>query len=156
MFSASSNDSNKIFPLKLSRQSVPYILKPIKIHTRPLVAVRTLAHDDRLDIHRNKIYVSLLDSDVSLKQINISYGRSNYIMFNKLFRLKFQTSLDSESYMCRICHGGDSVDDLLMPCRCRGTVALVHLKCLERWLMESSRSYCELCQHHYEVVRQPR
>ncbi|XP_045473032.1 E3 ubiquitin-protein ligase MARCHF3-like isoform X2 [Harmonia axyridis] len=125
----SSNDSTKIFPLKMSRPSLPYILKPTKINTRPIVAVRSLAHDDRLDVHMNKIYVSLLDSDMSL---------------------------DSEPYMCRICHGGESVDDLLTPCRCRGSVALVHLKCLERWLMESSRSYCELCQHHYEIIRQPR
>ncbi|XP_044753433.1 E3 ubiquitin-protein ligase MARCHF3-like isoform X2 [Coccinella septempunctata] len=125
----SSNDSTKIFPLKFSRQSLPYILKPTKIHTRPLVAVRSAAHNDRLDVHLNKIYVSFLDSE---------------------------TSLDSDSFMCRICHGGESVDDLLMPCRCRGSVALVHLQCLERWLMESSRSYCELCQHHYEIVRQPR
>ncbi|KAK9890888.1 hypothetical protein WA026_012230 [Henosepilachna vigintioctopunctata] len=123
-----SVDSARILPLRMRRNSIPYILRPMKVRTRPLVAVRSLAHDDRLNIQLNKIYVSLLDSDISL----------------------------DSAFICRICHGGDSVDDLLKPCRCRGTVALVHLKCLERWLFESSRSYCELCQHHYEIIRQPR
>ncbi|KAL3269483.1 hypothetical protein HHI36_008551 [Cryptolaemus montrouzieri] len=123
-----SVNSAKKLPQKMDKQSLPYILRPTKIHTRPLVAVRSLAHDNRLDIHLNKIYVSLIEST---------------------------TSMESE-YICRICHGGESVDDLLTPCRCRGSVALVHLKCLERWLFESSRSYCELCQHHYEIIREPR
>ncbi|XP_019868935.1 E3 ubiquitin-protein ligase MARCHF3 [Aethina tumida] len=64
-----------------------------------------------------------------------------------------KTSTDT---ICRICHGGESSDDLVKPCKCRGTVALVHLKCLERWLRESSHSNCELCQHHYKIIRQPK
>ena len=40
--------------------------------------------------------------------------------------------------------------------RCRGTVALVHAECLERWLTESGHSRCELCGYKYATKRVPR
>lgn len=40
--------------------------------------------------------------------------------------------------------------------RCRGTVALVHVECLERWLTESGHSRCELCGYKYATKRVPR
>ncbi|XP_074028056.1 uncharacterized protein isoform X2 [Leptinotarsa decemlineata] len=103
------------------------IFEARKIHTLPLLSARSIAHANKLHVHSKDIFVSLLDS----------------------------SSNSMAEYICRICHGGESLDDLLTPCRCRGTVALVHLKCLERWLKESNHSSCELCQHHYKIVREP-
>lgn len=93
----------------------------------PLVSVRSMAHANKLQLENNNIYVTLLDSESRM----------------------------SGDVICRICHGGQSIDDLLTPCRCRGTIALVHLKCLERWLKESNHSSCELCQHHFRIIREP-
>ncbi|KAG5880545.1 hypothetical protein JTB14_026778 [Gonioctena quinquepunctata] len=103
------------------------IFESRKIRNRPLLSARSVAHANNLHIHSNNIYVSLLESN----------------------------SKSSSECICRICHGGESLDDLLTPCRCRGTIALVHLKCLERWLRESNHSTCELCQHHFKIVREP-
>ncbi|KAH0949018.1 hypothetical protein HN011_008960 [Eciton burchellii] len=84
--------------------------------------------------------------------------------------------------ICRICHMGgyvsiadnqsscnlqDQTDQttssnfaylgpLISACKCRGTVALVHAECLERWLTESGRVRCELCGHKYATKRVPR
>ncbi|XP_011639920.1 E3 ubiquitin-protein ligase MARCH2-like [Pogonomyrmex barbatus] len=80
--------------------------------------------------------------------------------------------------ICRICHMGgyaaitdnhpscdsQSQDDqassnfvylgpLISPCKCRGTVGLVHAECLERWLTESGRARCELCGYKYAIRR---
>lgn len=59
--------------------------------------------------------------------------------------------------MCRICHGGEQLSVELGPlvsaCECRGTVGRVHVKCLERWLTESSKSRCELCGTKYATKR---
>ncbi|XP_077276509.1 E3 ubiquitin-protein ligase MARCHF3 isoform X1 [Temnothorax americanus] len=83
--------------------------------------------------------------------------------------------------ICRICHMGgghapiaenhqscdsESQDDqtstpsnfvylgpLISACKCRGTVALVHAECLERWLTESGRVRCELCGYKYAIRR---
>lgn len=107
--------------------SLPYILNPKRIRTRPMVTVRSVAHDDRLDVSLNKIYISIRNDPANC-----------------------------DEYFCRICHGGESIDDLLTPCRCKGTVALVHLSCLERWLLESSRSYCELCMHRFQIIKEPK
>ncbi|XP_012261428.2 E3 ubiquitin-protein ligase MARCHF2-like [Athalia rosae] len=45
---------------------------------------------------------------------------------------------------------------LISACKCRGSVALVHAECLERWLTESGHSRCELCGHKYATKRVPR
>ncbi|XP_018311327.1 E3 ubiquitin-protein ligase MARCH2 isoform X2 [Mycetomoellerius zeteki] len=42
---------------------------------------------------------------------------------------------------------------LISACKCRGTVALVHAECLERWLTESGRARCELCGYKYAIRR---
>ncbi|KAM0725931.1 E3 ubiquitin-protein ligase MARCHF3 [Formica fusca] len=42
---------------------------------------------------------------------------------------------------------------LISACKCRGTVALVHAECLERWLTESGRARCELCGYRYATKR---
>ncbi|XP_076252373.1 E3 ubiquitin-protein ligase MARCHF3-like isoform X1 [Rhynchophorus ferrugineus] len=110
------------------RNSKDELFKKTNIVCHPLVSVRSVAHSNKLKLECNELYVSLLDSESQL----------------------------SSEFICRICHGTDSIDDLLTPCRCRGTVALVHLKCLERWLKESNHSSCELCQHHYRIIREPK
>ncbi|XP_070513670.1 E3 ubiquitin-protein ligase MARCHF3-like [Cardiocondyla obscurior] len=45
------------------------------------------------------------------------------------------------------------VGPLISACKCRGTVALVHAECLERWLTESGRVRCELCGYKYAIRR---
>lgn len=34
-----------------------------------------------------------------------------------------------------------------------GSLAYVHLSCLERWLNQSGRTYCELCQYQFHAVQ---
>lgn len=60
------------------------------------------------------------------------------------------------STVCRICHTNNSSENLISPCYCKGSMAYVHLSCLERWLNQSSRSYCELCMYHYNAVETQR
>ncbi|XP_070385521.1 E3 ubiquitin-protein ligase MARCHF11-like [Dermacentor albipictus] len=47
--------------------------------------------------------------------------------------------------MCRICHEGDREDPLVSPCSCTGTMAFVHVSCLEHWLNQRNVDICELC-----------
>ncbi|XP_026671297.1 E3 ubiquitin-protein ligase MARCH2-like [Ceratina calcarata] len=56
------------------------------------------------------------------------------------------SSLSSYSYL----------GPLISACKCRGTVALVHAQCLERWLTESGHTRCELCGYKYATKRVPR
>ncbi|XP_064192647.1 E3 ubiquitin-protein ligase MARCHF3 [Anguilla rostrata] len=66
------------------------------------------------------------------------------------------SSLCSEDSFCRICHEGDGVEDLLSPCECAGTLAMVHCSCLERWLTASNTSRCELCHFEFALERLPK
>ncbi|KAJ8917715.1 hypothetical protein NQ315_005164 [Exocentrus adspersus] len=60
------------------------------------------------------------------------------------------------SVACRICYDNDKDEELINPCRCRGTVAFVHRTCLEIWLAESNTTKCELCHQEFKTERTPR
>ncbi|XP_048039635.1 E3 ubiquitin-protein ligase MARCHF3 [Megalobrama amblycephala] len=65
-------------------------------------------------------------------------------------------SLNSEEPFCRICHEGSSAGDLLSPCECAGSLAMVHRVCLEHWLTASGTSHCELCHFQFALERLPK
>ncbi|CAD6569062.1 MAG: hypothetical protein CYPHOPRED_003043 [Cyphobasidiales sp. Tagirdzhanova-0007] len=62
--------------------------------------------------------------------------------------------------LCRICFSGADEEDLgrlISPCLCRGTVAKVHVGCLNRWrtTARSSSSFfqCDQCRYKYRIER---
>ena len=55
----------------------------------------------------------------------------------------------TSNFFCRICH--DEGEDLLSPCNCTGTVGLVHLSCLEKWLSTIGSQSCELCHYEFQI-----
>ncbi|XP_026150124.1 E3 ubiquitin-protein ligase MARCH3 [Mastacembelus armatus] len=65
-------------------------------------------------------------------------------------------SLCSEELFCRICHEGRVSGELLSPCKCSGSLAMVHRACLEHWLTASNSSHCELCNHQFTLERLPK
>lgn len=65
-------------------------------------------------------------------------------------------SLNAEEPFCRICHEGSSAGDLLSPCECAGSLAMVHRVCLERWLTASATSHCELCHFEFALEKLPK
>ncbi|KAK9701920.1 RING-variant domain [Popillia japonica] len=65
-------------------------------------------------------------------------------------------SISASSVVCRICQTHSAQEVLISPCNCKGTLAYVHLSCLERWLNQASRSYCELCMFHFNSIQTQR
>ncbi|XP_022598028.1 E3 ubiquitin-protein ligase MARCH3-like [Seriola dumerili] len=65
-------------------------------------------------------------------------------------------SLCTEEPFCRICHEDGSSGQLLSPCDCSGSLAMVHRACLEHWLTTSNSSHCELCYHQFALERLPK
>lgn len=66
------------------------------------------------------------------------------------------TNISASSIVCRICQTHSAQEILISPCNCKGTLAYVHLSCLERWLNQASRSYCELCMFHFNSIQTQR
>ena len=62
----------------------------------------------------------------------------------------------SDEPFCRICHEGGTSGELLSPCECSGTLAMVHRACLEHWLTSSNSSHCELCHYQFSLERLPK
>ncbi|KAL5004775.1 hypothetical protein ScPMuIL_018231 [Solemya velum] len=64
------------------------------------------------------------------------------------------TSAASEN--CRICSDNDTGERLISPCYCTGSVGVVHLSCLEKWLGSSNNTRCELCFCDFSLQRRTR
>lgn len=63
---------------------------------------------------------------------------------------------DSEEQFCRICHEDRASGELLSPCECSGSLAMVHRSCLEQWLTASNSGHCELCHHQFVLEHLPK
>jgi len=50
---------------------------------------------------------------------------------------------------CWICFSSGE-ESLLQPCKCKGSVGLVHESCLLKWLSSSGHTTCTRCSHVYE------
>lgn len=109
------------------------ILKPSLVQIQSLMQVHAHAHENRL--------------------ISSSSGKLAVQVIDEIFSTN---SASDWVNVCRICHGGESTEQLVAPCRCKGSVGLAHMSCLERWLKESRSNNCELCNQRFEVKRQPR
>lgn len=51
---------------------------------------------------------------------------------------------------CRICFDGDRPETMLMPCRCRGTSAYIHDRCLRIYLSYYPDRICRVCHERME------
>ncbi|XP_065307821.2 E3 ubiquitin-protein ligase MARCHF2-like [Dermacentor albipictus] len=60
----------------------------------------------------------------------------------------------SSGPICRICHEGDQQDSLVSLCRCSGTMGLLHITCLERWLNARNVDRCEICHQRFPTAGQ--
>lgn len=61
----------------------------------------------------------------------------------------FLSSSSSNTMICRICHDGESREELVQPCRCAGTMATIHVSCIEKWLSSINSDKCEICGYKY-------
>lgn len=66
-------------------------------------------------------------------------------------------NFDNEQSSCRICFGTALDDsDLIEPCLCKGTIAKVHRKCLEKWLNIRGSTKCEMCRFKLQCCQKLR
>ena len=63
--------------------------------------------------------------------------------------------MDDDEILCRICYGDDSVERLISPCWCTGSMKYVHLSCLNQWrsncVKKTSMNVCEQCMFTYKI-----
>ena len=63
----------------------------------------------------------------------------------------------ADAATCRICYAGDEAGRLFSPCLCRGSMAHVHVDCLNEWRKQSvnprSLYTCDACGYSYRIQR---
>lgn len=96
-----------------------------------------------MNLNQEKVEVKLKNVEESI-EVGVSETISDTDGHNNLFD-------DDEKPSCRQCFGTSYDDsDLIEPCLCKGTIAKVHRKCLERWLNLSGSTKCELCSFEFK------
>ena len=68
-------------------------------------------------------------------------------------RTLYFCSVQNEGVFCRICHVGDRKEVLISPCYCAGSMGLLHMSCLQRWLGSSNKTSCEICLFKFALQR---
>ncbi|XP_064619598.1 E3 ubiquitin-protein ligase MARCHF4-like [Lineus longissimus] len=69
-------------------------------------------------------------------------------------RMMSLCSICSDGTFCRICHEGDQKEELISPCKCSGTMGMIHQTCIEAWLSTSNTTRCEICNYEYNLRRE--
>ena len=55
---------------------------------------------------------------------------------------------------CRFCFDDDAIVQMFRPCKCKGSLAYVHVKCLDEWRKTSSKANCTctICETPYKMT----
>ncbi|KAK0418525.1 hypothetical protein QR680_013614 [Steinernema hermaphroditum] len=59
----------------------------------------------------------------------------------------------ARSLQCRICLAEDEKQNLISPCKCRGTQANVHVSCLSHLFEIMNTTTCQVCKEEYVMER---
>ena len=54
---------------------------------------------------------------------------------------------------CRVCYENDSKEPLIAPCSCSGSMKYIHKSCLQKWLLHTKNSTCNVCKQPFEIER---
>eukprot|EP01017_Pseudomicrothorax_dubius_P021837 TRINITY_DN2348_c0_g1_i1.p1 TRINITY_DN2348_c0_g1~~TRINITY_DN2348_c0_g1_i1.p1 ORF type:complete len:249 (-),score=38.60 TRINITY_DN2348_c0_g1_i1:80-826(-) len=57
-----------------------------------------------------------------------------------------------ETVRCRICMdlGDDPNQEMVIPCKCTGSIKYVHVNCLKQWIKSKQSLVCEICHRPYK------
>ena len=68
--------------------------------------------------------------------------------------ISIDLSSSTSTIACRICQDSKNLSEpLISPCRCSGSMGLIHKTCLEKWLGHSGSNRCEVCQFEFKTER---
>lgn len=140
-------------------------------------SAQRLSLNKTIKIGRYKFQVSEIVSNVQNDVKGGSEGTDEFKTHVQEKEATVDVSVMSQSCsserQCRICLGASSTEEnplMESPCKCTGSVKLMHAECLQRWLMskttlkntETIRSYhwgqfaCDVCKEPYpEVILHP-
>lgn len=64
---------------------------------------------------------------------------------------------ESGSPCCRICQSTEQIRSMIRPCKCSGSLAYVHIDCLNQWRTTSvsARTTCSICNFTYQTKPKP-
>ncbi|KAH8396269.1 hypothetical protein KR222_007163, partial [Zaprionus bogoriensis] len=62
-------------------------------------------------------------------------------------------SANEFGFSCRICRWDrNDMEIITCPCKCKGSVGYIHMKCLKRWIMHRRDNRCEICNSPFNIT----
>ncbi|KAL5004774.1 hypothetical protein ScPMuIL_018230 [Solemya velum] len=149
-------------PLEKRQQLTTSLLKPpdrrnelhVSHHAQPPQRSDRPTHSPIMH-HRIRQLRGNCSQDVSVLSLPNSPAYTKFSTSMKQSDANNNQSILSEGAICRICHEGDADERLVSPCYCSGSLGMLHLSCLERWLDASNTTKCEICLFQFIVERRP-
>ena len=83
-------------------------------------------------------------------KINKLRNKLNYLT-NYIKKIKKKPKKIKEKKICRICYNENEQNNLINPCKCKGTMKWVHKKCLLKWLDISKKTNCQQCKYKFKL-----
>ncbi|CAG9325983.1 unnamed protein product [Blepharisma stoltei] len=88
------------------------------------------------------------------KRFSLDFTCLNY--FTKNIDTISSNSSPRSQISCRICLDSSRRDELIAPCKCKGSLKFVHKSCLKQWLdacpkQDDEAHFCELCKCKLDI-----
>ena len=58
----------------------------------------------------------------------------------------------NEKATCRFCIEYHQTTDIIIPCKCKGSIRYVHTKCLAHWMETNGTDTCNICLSNYNRI----
>jgi E3 ubiquitin-protein ligase DOA10 len=107
------------------------------------MSYRTLEND-----YLEEEFQRTIDSDTEIRKSNRSSLSS--LSNNSDNNIMDSFSSSNSEIKCRICY--ETVEDPRQYCNCDGSIAVIHLECLKKWIVSNNyKLICEICKEPYNL-----
>lgn len=114
--------------------------------------INTIPHKQNINNqHSTQISLFSLPSTSSNNQIELSKRNNS----SRLHTNVYNSLTNSPKHLCRICFESDIENNLIVPCKCEGSIKYVHRKCIEQWIISIKvpidKAKCEICKTKFKI-----
>ena len=101
-------------------------------------------------VKTRKDYLKIKKAQKLSRELSEKYQRE------KLEKLMYNLYDEDDENICRICFEGETKENnLIRPCKCKGTQRYIHKSCLMTWIHlnidnPEKRDYCDICKYKFK------
>ncbi|XP_064490035.1 E3 ubiquitin-protein ligase MARCHF2-like [Ornithodoros turicata] len=63
---------------------------------------------------------------------------------------------DEKNPVCHFCYQPGTIEPLITPCHCKGSIRVTHKSCLQKYLKDRNTDHCKRCHYVFHIKRRPK